>query len=643
MVEGRASLGWFDEFIQSLMGTSRVLKQTIVGSADLAACVVAVWLSFTVRLGSWVGVERGVVVFAGAAVVTMYGVFIGFGVYRNVFRFHGPRSVGLLARSCAVIAIPLIAVFGYVSVPGIPRTVSVIFPLVLFTLITSGRIVMRFVVTDLVDDASAIQRVLIYGAGRAGSQLAASLHNERTYKLVGFVDDDPAIARQRLEGIPITHSSALDDFLETQDIDTVLIAMPSLGRSGLAKIYERLRPHDTRVMTLPSVADIVSGQVSVNDLREIQITDLLQRDPIAPDPALMTAAIEGKVVLVTGAGGSIGSELCRQILPIGPCRLILFEMSEASLYSIEQELRESLRYSVQDVELIPELGNAVDRETVDRLFARWRPDTVFHAAAYKHVPLVEANSVSGIRNNVFGTLHCAQAAITHGAERFVLISTDKAVRPTNVMGASKRVCELILQALAASEPGDTILTMVRFGNVLGSSGSVVPQFKRQIAEGGPVTITHRDITRFFMTIPEAAELVIQAGAMARGGEVYLLDMGEPVKILDLASTMITLSGLTVRDADNPDGDIEIREVGLRPGEKLYEELLIEAAAGPTSHERIFVAREEFYCWDELCPALSDLRVAVADGDSDVAIGVLTDLVNGFTHPRARRAQNRMQK
>ena len=379
---------------------------------------------------------------------------------------------------------------------------------------------------------------------------------------------------------------------------------------------------------MPGIREITDGKVSISDLRQIEVTELLSRDSVRADPGLMANTISGRTVLVTGAGGSIGSELCRQIARYGPKRLVLAEMTEAALFSVEGEMRALVAAGKADFEIVAELGSLVEQATCDRLFERWMPETVFHAAAYKHVPIVEANAIAGVRNNVLSTLNCAQAARDNGAERFILVSTDKAVRPTNVMGASKRVCELVLQAMS-EEPGNTVFSMVRFGNVLGSSGSVVPFFQRQIAQGGPVTLTHRDVTRFFMTIPEAAELVIQAGAMAQGGEVYLLDMGEPITIYSLAQTMIRLSGRTVKDAANPDGDIEIVEVGLRPGEKLYEELLIDGEAEKTAHERIFRAREEGICWNELQPELIFMRDALDNGDSAAIRGLLARLVSGY--------------
>jgi FlaA1/EpsC-like NDP-sugar epimerase len=372
------------------------------------------------------------------------------------------------------------------------------------------------------------------------------------------------------------------------------------------------------------MTELVEGRVSLRDLREVRIEDLLGREAVAPDERLLARVISGKTVMVTGAGGSIGSELCRQILRTGPARLVLAEMNEANLFHIERELRTNPAIGTR-IDLVADLVNTSDQAQCDRMMARWKPHTIFHAAAYKHVPLIEANVLAGLRNNIESTLNVAQAARVHGCRHMVLISSDKAVRPTNVMGASKRVCELVLQAMA-DEAQTPIYSMVRFGNVLGSSGSVVPQFEEQIARGGPVTITHRDITRFFMTIPEAAQLVIQAGGLAQGGEVFLLDMGEPIRIADLAKTMIELSGRTVRGPDVPEGDIEIREIGLRPGEKLYEELLIDCESSATPHPRILLARESGWPAERLFPELNTLRSCLADGDREGALAVVKRLV-----------------
>lgn len=491
------------------------------------------------------------------------------------------------------------------------------------------RLTMRFVVSDLLHASrgkgEGRRRLLIYGAGRGGQQLANSLRQESHLFLVGYVDDDKRLSRQQIDGVTVWHSSSLDRILAERKVDEVLLAIPSALRVRRREIVTALRGRKIRVRMLPAIGQLIDGHVTVNDLRDVQVEDLLGRDAVPPNQSLMSRSLLSKNVLVTGAGGSIGSELCRQIIRSQPKRLILVEQSEYSLYVIENELRQLASAEGYDVELVPQLADVADRDSVFRIFRRWKPESVYHAAAYKHVPLVECNPISGLRNNIFGTLNCALAAEATSVRRFILVSTDKAVRPTNVMGASKRVCELVLQARAQAQQ-NTLFTMVRFGNVLGSSGSVVPLFKSQIAAGGPVTITHKDVTRYFMTIPEATQLVIQAGGMAKGGEVFVLDMGQPVRIRDLAATMIRLSGLSVQDEAAPDGDIEIVEVGLRPGEKLYEELLIGGDPVMTDHSRIMQAREAVHPWDSLSVLLEELQRHLSKAHAEEALKVLQVLV-----------------
>ncbi|UZW58096.1 polysaccharide biosynthesis protein (plasmid) [Sphingobium sp. JS3065] len=551
------------------------------------------------------------------------------GIYRNLIRFSGARASGRLFYACALLSAPLTIIFGWVQVSGVPRTTSLLHPMIFFLLMLFLRLSMRFVVSDLLHlargNGEERRRLLIYGAGRGGQQLANSLRQEPHLVLVGYVDDDPRLSEQQLDGFTVWHSSLLDRILEERQVDEVLLAIPSALRGRRREIVTALQTRKIRVRMLPGIGQLIDGHVTVSDLRDVQVEDLLGRDPVAPNEMLMRRSLLSKNVLVTGAGGSIGSELCRQIIRSHPRRLILVEQSEYFLYAIERELRQMASQEGHDVEIVPELADVADRDSVFRIFRRWQPESVYHAAAYKHVPLVESNPIAGLRNNIFSTLHCALAAEAVGVKRFILVSTDKAVRPTNVMGASKRVCELILQA-RAQEQKNTLFTMVRFGNVLGSSGSVVPLFKAQIASGGPVTITHREVTRYFMTIPEASQLVIQAGGMALGGEVFVLDMGQPVRIVDLAETMVRLSGLSVRDEVTPGGDIEIVEVGLRPGEKLYEELLIGDNPAPTAHSRIMQAREAVHPWEKLADELTSLEGFLSRGDVNKSVQMLRYLV-----------------
>jgi FlaA1/EpsC-like NDP-sugar epimerase len=618
---------------ERVLGLSRTAKRLLVIAVDGLICVAAAVIAFALRLGAWAEIATiPILIYVGAALLVWFPIFQIRGIYRAIFRYAGSRTMIALANAALIFAMPLVAIFMFFPVPGVPRTIPLIHSLLFLAMLCLSRIVWRYLLVDLLGQhrfQGRQSRVLIYGAGTAGRQLAASIQHEPGMQLSGFIDDDDRLDGQRLDGHPVFHSSKLSDVIARAEVTNVLLAMPRLTRASRKQIVENLEHHSVHVQTLPNVQQMLEGQVSISDLREIQIDDLLGRDPVPPNSLLLGRTIIGKTVLVTGAGGSIGSELCRQILQLGPAALILADISEYALYAIDQELRDG----AADAAILPVLCDAADPAAVRRLFAQCRPEIVFHAAAYKHVPLVEANPVAGLKNNVLGTLNMAREAERGGVARFILVSTDKAVRPTNVMGASKRVAELVLQALAARGSA-TLFAMVRFGNVLGSSGSVVPRFQKQILNGGPVTLTHREVTRYFMTIPEAAQLVIQAGAMAQGGEVYVLDMGNSVKIVDLARSMIRLSGLTIRDEQSPDGDIEIREVGLRPGEKLYEELLIGDNAEPTRHERIMRARESCLAWEEIEPKLGELAALLEAGEAERAVALLQALVPEYRAEQA---------
>jgi FlaA1/EpsC-like NDP-sugar epimerase len=601
-----------------LVALARPVRQMMAAALDLFLCLIATWLAFYLRGGAW-DLWSGPVLFVAALAAFLWILLaLRLSIYQSIIRFSGGRTVVSLALGSSLLSLTLLAILLPLQVPGVPRTVALIMPLVLFVLLTLSRTLISIILVDILHMVKAEappRRVLIYGAGMAGTQLAASLRRERNISVIAFVDDDARLDQHRIDGLVVWRSGRLPHVLERFQIDEVLLAIPSATRARRREIIAQLQKGRIRVRSLPSVASIIDGQVSINDLRDVQVDELLGRDPVAPNEILLGKTLVGKRVLVTGAGGSIGSELCRQIVKCRPALLVLADQSEYGLYAIEGELRDMLAALDIEVSIVPELTNVADHDATARLFERWRPQSVYHAAAYKHVPLVEANPLAGIRNNVIGTLNCCLAAEAVGVESMILVSTDKAVRPTNVMGASKRVCEMILQARAAAQTGTTF-TMVRFGNVLGSSGSVVPRFKRQIAAGGPVTLTDRRITRYFMTIPEAAQLVLQAGGMAKGGDVFVLDMGSPIRIHDLATAMVNLSGLTVRDDDNPDGDIEIVEIGLRPGEKLYEELLIGADSQRTIHERIVRANEAMMPWADLHARLQALQAMVRDGDRD---------------------------
>ncbi|WP_282947637.1 MULTISPECIES: nucleoside-diphosphate sugar epimerase/dehydratase [unclassified Sphingopyxis] len=610
-------------------------RQQVAIMMDAVLCVVAVWIALSLRVGEWNLFTRPVFILSAVAIILWFPIALRWGIYLSIIRFSGGRTMMGLAVASALFAIPMVLIFMVVGIAGVPRTMGLLHPIIFLALLSVSRLTIRFALVDILHRANGgreLRRVLIYGAGRAGQQLSLSLRHEPHVQVLGYVDDDVRLNGQRLDGIPIYSSDRLAWAIRTLMIDEVLIGLPRISRARRREIIDALQNFQVQVRVLPSLSRIMDGEVSINDLRAVQIEDLLGRDPVAPNALLMGRNIVGKTVLVSGAGGSIGSELCRQILSFRPHRLILVDQSEYALYAIDDELTAAAaQIDGSAIAIVPELGNVADRDSISRIYSRWRPDTVFHAAAYKHVPLVETNPVAGMRNNIFGTLFSCLAAEEVGVATFILISTDKAVRPTNIMGASKRVCELILQARSAKRRS-TVFTMVRFGNVLGSSGSVVPRFMAQIRAGGPVTLTHRDVTRYFMTIPEAAQLVIQAGAMAKGGEVFVLDMGQPVRIRDLAASMIRLSGLSVRDDTHPDGDIEIREIGMRPGEKLYEELLIGEDPQSTMHERIIRASETMLDWDDLARALDGLAGHLARGEADEALQILRALVPEYAPP-----------
>ena len=619
--------------LQRLVGLRRAIKIALMLILDAVLCVGAVLIAFSLRLGNWHLWNDGIGKVVFVCLALWLPIFLLRGVYQSVVRFIGTRTVIGIAVSCMVMTVALTAIFTLNSVPGVPRTIAVIQPMVFGALLVTSRLFARYVFFDLLNRRNFIghrQRALIYGAGSAGRQLAVSLRHEPSILLQGYLDDDERLAGQRLDGVKVFLGDKAATYISRLGIDTVILAVPNASRQQRETIIRKFENLSVRVLIVPKMADLLDGSLSMGDLRDIEVTDLLGRDQVPPNHLLLYRTVGNRSVMITGAGGSIGSELCRQVSQLQPARIILVEMTEHALYLIETELRELQKagHLGEEVEIRAELGNIADRNTVVRLFDRWRPETVFHAAAYKHVPLVEENVIAGMRNNIFGTLYCALEAERTETRNFILISTDKAVRPSNVMGASKRVCELVLQALAARGSA-TRFAIVRFGNVLGSSGSVVPRFQQQIRNGGPVTLTHRDVTRYFMTIPEASQLVIQAGAMAEGGEVYVLDMGEPIKIHDLARTMIHLSGLSVRDGTNPGGDIEICEIGLRKGEKLYEELLIGDSPEATHHPRIMRARETFIEWGALADLLEKLDASLLDGDRQHSLQLLSALVPEF--------------
>lgn len=634
---GRKHTMFLSKFANPVLNLPRVAKRVIVLAVDASLCVLTVWLAYFLRLDYWISLANpefgwNPLAAVGMSLLIAIPLFIVNGFYRAIFRYSGLSAMFTVTKVIMVYGIIYAAIFTAVGVSGVPRTVGIIQPVLLLVFVGLTRLFARFWLGGLYRNElqmANLPRVLIYGAGATGRQLAGALANSHEMRVVGFIDDNKALHKQTINDLKIFNPSDLPGLVETLGVNTVLLAFNAANRKRRNEILDTISKSKVAVRTLPRVTEIATGKVSISDLRELDIDDLLGRDPVTPDPQLLAKNIRGKVVLVTGAGGSIGSELCRQILSVGPAQLLLLEQSEFGLYQIHQELEQKILTAGRtSVSLIPLLASVRDEARMDSILAKFKPHTIFHAAAYKHVPLVEHNLSEGVYNNVFGTFTTAKLALKHGAENFVLISTDKAVRPTNVMGATKRLAEMSLQALAETS-NTTVFSMVRFGNVLGSSGSVVPLFRQQIRDGGPITLTHRDITRYFMTIPEAAQLVIQASALAKGGDVFLLDMGEPIKIYDLAVRMVELSGLAVRDDLNPDGDIEVQITGLRPGEKLYEELLIGNDPQPTAHQRIMRGSEEYLALPELQVRLSTLVSSIEQHQLSNVQQLLREIVNGY--------------
>jgi len=645
-----------DRVRQYLVNLSRRQKRLIQVCTDVLLIWFALWLSFIVRLGideMYNPIVEHTWLFLAAPAVAI-PLFIRFGMYRAVMRYFGNDALIAIIKAVTLSSLILAVVVYWYSNHKVIVPRSIIFNYWWLSLVIIGglRLIMRqYFLGDWFTGAHQIPfanrddgqvRVAIYGAGTAGNQLLAALRMGRAMRPVAFIDDDGDLANRVISGLQVYKPKHLEQMIKETGAQEILLALPSASRARRKEILAFLEPYPLHVRSVPAFADLASGRVKVDDIQDVDIADLLGRDPVPAQEELLERCIKNQTVLVTGAGGSIGAELCRQIIGSGPTTLLLFDHSEFNLYSILSELEQRAARESLSVRLLPILGSVRNQHHLADVMSTWQVDTVYHAAAYKHVPMVEHNVAEGILNNVFGTLCTAQAALQSGVANFVLISTDKAVRPTNVMGSSKRLSELILQALSReaapvmygdsgkiSRVNKTRFTMVRFGNVLGSSGSVIPLFHQQIKTGGPLTVTHPKITRYFMTIPEAAQLVVQAGAMGQGGDVFVLDMGEPVKIVELAEKMIHLSGFSVRNASNPHGDIAIEFSGLRPGEKLYEELLIGDDVSPTAHPMIMAANEDYVAWDLLRERLGTLFKAVAEDDFTRVRQLLRELVSGY--------------
>ena len=615
-------------FFLDLPKTEKLIISILI---DVFLCISTVWISFYLRIG-YFPFSNVLFLPSIASVAFAIPVFYLSGLYRTIFRYSGWPALLTVSKSIFIYAFLFSFLITFLSFKDIPRTIGLIQPILLFFAVGSSRAFIGYWIGDLYKNRlkeSKLPRAIIYGAGHAGRQLSIALEDNNSFKVVGFIDDDTSKNGRVLRGKPIYLPKKLDFLVKNKNIKYLFLALPKMQSSKRNQIINRVSKYNLLVRTLPNISDLAKGNIVKSDLVELEIDDLLGRDKVEPDRVLMQKNIKSKVVLVTGAGGSIGSELCRQILKIKPKKLLLLDSNEFSLYSILNEL-ENLQKD-KDLEIIPILASIQDKKKIIILLNKWKPETIYHAAAYKHVPIVEQNIVEGLKNNVFGTLVIAEASLKSKVDNFVFISTDKAVRPTSVMGASKRLGEMILQALYHNKSTRDItkFSMVRFGNVLDSSGSVIPKFRKQIKDRTPITLTHPDVTRYFMTIKEAAELVIQASAMSDGGDVFVLDMGESVKIIDLAKKMIALSGLKLKEDNNPEGDISIRITGLRPGEKLFEELLIGNNPSLTIHPKIFKAKEDFLEWDILQPYLVKLENLISDNDAKKIIKIMEKIVSGY--------------
>lgn len=617
-----------------LLALPRGAKRFIMVGADTVMLPLALWAALVLkfdRLSFDLSAYFDLFVVATASALV---IFAFLGLYRAIIRFMGLHAMVTVVAGVAVSVITLAVYDRLARASHIAPSILAIYAALALVYLAGSRFIVRYLVYFGRNGRSA-KFVAIYGAGDAGARLSSVLLGGPDFQPVAFIDDKRSLHDSRINGIRVYGREALPQLISDHDIERVLLAIPSASQRRKQEILRVLEPLGIHVQSMPDLSDIISGAAHIDELRDVDVADLLGRDAVPPDPRLFASCIRGKSVMVTGAGGSIGAELCRQIVRLAPRRLVLFEMSELALYTIEAELTEFVAREHVAIEIIPLLGNAHHRHRVREVLSTYAIQTLYHAAAYKHVPIVEHNVVEGIHNNVISTWYTAEAARETGVETFVLVSTDKAVNPVNVMGATKRLAELVLQALQERSTG-TRFCMVRFGNVLASSGSVVPLFKKQIREGGPVTVTHPDVIRYFMTIPEAAQLVIQAGAMAKGGDVFVLNMGRPILIDDLARRMINLMGLTVRDANNPDGDIEIRYTGLRPAEKLYEELLIGSNITGTDHPMIMRAMEHSLPWDRMQQLLNELLIALASFDCRRSVSLLCEAVAEYRQTHAIR-------
>jgi FlaA1/EpsC-like NDP-sugar epimerase len=629
-----ASVSFFvDRFFSSLFRVSRALKQCIAIFFDSSACVIGIYLALTLRYSSFPGYSSGFILLTVLSVIIAIPIFWIFGLYKGVFRFSGAHTLGNVIVAVISYCAVLTSLLLLVEIPGVPRSLPVFQSFVLVTFIASSRLALRALAQEIVRGRGKYlnrRGVLVYGTSSYTRHLAQSLRDSDTYYFRGFVEDDSSIWGSSVDGHMVYPSFKLREVLSVSEVEEIWLTLGDISEERRITIIESMRDLGVHVRYIPSLSELAGRFATVNDVHELGLSDILGRAPVRPDINICRGPITNKVVLVTGAGGSIGSELCRQIISLSPSKLVLLDMSELALFNIHRELISRTDISGESIMFVPVLASTTDSQLIKSIFLKWCPDTVFHAAAYKHVSMVERNICAAVLNNVFGTLNCVQSAIDTACSTFVLVSTDKAVRPTNVMGATKRLAELLLHMQVPGLHRKPIFLSVRFGNVIDSSGSVVPLFREQISNGGPVTVTHRDVTRYFMSIPEAAQLLLQAAGMAVGDEVFLLEMGEPVKIYDLARRMIEFSGLTVKNEACPTGDVEIKIIGLRPGEKLFEELLIEGSPERTLHPKIWKAHEEAILPIDFTSQINELRISVEANNFLKAKELLALLVQEYS-------------
>ena len=609
----------------NILNLPRYAKKLLAIIIDIGLCIFCTWLAFYLRLEQFVQINDVTTLAVEISVLLAIPIFWLIGLYKTIFRFTGSSIIFTVFVAILAYSLLYFSVIGIYGIQGIPRSIGVIQPILLFLGISTSRIAIKFLFLTNFNKSKNKTNVLIYGAGSAGRQLLTSLENNLEMEVIGFLDDNPQFHRQIVLGQTVYDPLKVDNLINKKNIDLVLLALPSITRQKRNQIINNVNKYKVIVKTLPSVQDIVEGKISISDIKDLTIEDLLSREQVQPNLDLLSKDINSKVVMVSGAGGSIGSEISRQIIKLKPKKILLIELNEFALYKISEELK-NLN---QNIKIIPLLANVQNKSKIEEVFKTFNIDTIYHAAAYKHVPLVEENICESVKNNVFGTFVLAQAALKYNISNFVLISSDKAVRSTNVMGATKRLAEICTQSLYENQNNQSKFAIVRFGNVLQSSGSVIPKFKKQIKEGGPVTLTHLDVRRYFMTITEASQLVIQAGAMAEKCEVFVLDMGESVKIKDLIDKMIKLSGLSIKDSKNLNGDIEVKITGLRPGEKLYEELLIGDNPQKTYHEKIQKAQDPFIPFNKLKIDLDHLSNLIEENKVEEVKDMLSKLVYSY--------------